>query len=411
MKALTCVAKSELASISFKLTQQIVHDGKIKGDDALQTARHAFDFHHRVELKSRKRLYFKYDINNERGTSPVGYYVVIANCDLAQYAPGSLGPQPLTEWQVLALNAPLSHLSADEYGLPAITGGTFLLMLVYAVYSGYLVSARQGGSFRPHLAVQLLFAAYLLQMLALLCELLHLSSYEDDGRGSPFLDHLSEFLEAVSTWIIMFELICVSCGWTLIDFGTTLGGVGSDSSHRGSTTRNAMEMLRDPRKIFAGGQGTGQTIMNLVAVCIILLASLSTLLILFGKKDDDDFAAFHDHETTAGQISAVIRLMMGIFFFLSIQASKKSVKGQGKVVSFLTSLGMWGTLWFVAFPVLLVVTEFFPHYYHHLLVSGGVIVLQCGVLLCLSRLFLLGSSEYSKLTELAETTEFSQPVG
>lgn len=407
--ALTCVAKSELASVQFKLAQQIVHEGKINGEEAIRTAKYAMDFHHRFELKGQRRLYFKYDINNERGSAPVGYYVVIANCDLEQYAPGALGPQPLTEWQVLALNAPLEHLSADEFGLPAVTLATFLLMLAYVGYCFYLVSSR-AGSFKPHLAVKLVMGAYLLQTAALLCELLHLSSYSGDGRGSPFLDHLSEFFEAGATWIVMFELICIGCGWTLVDFGETLGGVGG-SSGRGGATRNAFEMLRNPKKIFSGAGGTGQTVVNLVAVSIIFLATASALLIVFGKKDDNDFAAFHDHETTAGMLSALLRLLMGAFFFFAIRASKKAVKGQGKVVDFLSSLSVWGTAWFVAFPALLVVTELFPHYYHHFLVSGGVIVLQCAALLGLSRLFLLGTSEYSKLTELAESTQFSNSLG
>ena len=33
-----------------------------------------------------------------------------------------------------------------------------------------------------------------------------------------------------------------------------------------------------------------------------------------GKKDDDDFRAFHDHETTAGMVAAGVRLLVGFLF-------------------------------------------------------------------------------------------------
>ena len=409
--ALTCVAKSELATIRFPLGVEVVHRTKTGEDQALMAARHAFDFHHRIELKGKKRVFFKYDIDNTRArkrkgggpavTVGLGYYVVMAYCDLEQYAPGTLGQMPLVEWQVLALNDGLEHLSYDEYGLPTTVTVAFLILLSFEAFCVWTVFGQSAP--KMHLAVRLLLVAQTLQLTAYACELIHLSAYADDGRGSPFMDHLDEVLEAAATFIIMFELICVGCGWTLLDFGQGLGG---EQGHGGrGATRNAMELLRNPAKIFSGG--AGRSALNLAALGVLGVAGLSTLLVLMGKKEDSDFDAFHDHETTAGHLAAMMRLVLGVLFFLAVSASIRTAQGQQRVQQFLASLRIVGTLWFVAFPVLLFSVEAFAHYNQHFVVSAGVIYLQTAAMAGLSYIFLFGNSEYAQLTNLYESPAFN----
>jgi len=276
----------------------------------------------------------------------------------------------------------------------------------------YRAKGVDGDVRKVHLVVVLLGWAYAGQALATLSEGLHLRAYASDGVGHPWLDHLSELCEAGSTWVIMFVLVCLACGWTLADVKElarfrSLGGHGmtadelsgkkNDGALAGADTKSAMAFLRDPKKIFASG-------LNLVGLGVVALCSLSVLLILFGKKDDDDFRAFHDHETKAGMVAAGVRLLVGVLFRFALGKTMavSGVQLNKKLSSFLAQLRLWGTVWFAAFPCLLVLTAALPHYLRHRAVTAGVLLLQCGALFALARLFLVRSSDYCSLTELSE---------
>ena len=287
-----------------------------------------------------------------------------------------------------------THLPADEFGLPRLTLLAFLALVAYGCYCLYLLrtvhyraKGVDGDVRKVHLVVVLLGWAYAGQALATLSEGLHLRAYASDGIGHPWLDHLSELCEAGSTWVIMFVLVCLACGWTLADVKElarfrSLGGHGmtadelsgkkNDGALAGADTKSAMAFLRDPKKIFASG-------LNLVGLGVVALCSLSVLLILFGKKDDDDFRAFHDHETKAGMVAAGVRLLVGVLFRFALGKTMavSGVQLNKKLSSFLAQLRLWGTVWFAAFPCLLVLTAALPHYLRHRAVTAGVLLLQC----------------------------------
>ena len=416
--ATTCVDKEVLALQSFTIRN---HEREGPWTQAhagiFENAKDAWDYHHREVHESMKRYSFVHEVDNTDGGTR-GFYVSVAYCPLEQYAPGTIRV-PAVEYQVLALNDGFTHLPADEFGLPRLTLLAFLALVGYGAYclhllrtAHYRAKGVEGDVRKVHLVVVLLGAAYAGQVLATLSEGLHLRAYAGDGVGRPWLDHLSEFCEAGSTWVIMFVLVCLACGWTLADVKElarfrSLGGHGmtadelagkkNDGKLAGADTKSAMAFLRDPKKIFASG-------LNLVGLAVVALCSLSVLLILFGKKDDDDFRAFHDHETAAGMVAAGVRLLVGVLFrfALSRTMAVSGVQLNKKLSSFLAQLRLWGTVWFAAFPALLVLTAALPHYLRHRAVTAGVLLLQCGALFMLTRLFLVRSGDYFELTTLAE---------
>jgi hypothetical protein len=60
-----------------------------------------------------------------------------------------------------------------------------------------------------------------------------------NGFGSFLMDFVSELSEGLSSLLISFVLICLACGWTLVE---------SEGDAR--KTNAVATMLQDPRKLF-----------------------------------------------------------------------------------------------------------------------------------------------------------------
>jgi len=333
------------------------------------------------ELEDGKvRWTFTWEISHHVRT--YGWFLIAADCALEQY---NARVTPMT-YTIELYNPGNTHLPADEHGLPRVYFYCFAVMLAYAVFCCYLAKKHYDETGKIHLVVWLLAVAYLLQLLSIFCELLHLWRYKHDGVGIYLFDLISEVAEGASQSAISFVLTALACGWTLID---------SDADRaRGNSVAN---LLRNPKKLFRGP--------NVAVVVIITLVILSMILSVLNKGYDGDFQKFHDHESAPGKLLVLLRLLLGLAFCYSLHVTLKvqTRRGGNELIAFLRRLMLLGGLWFLAFPVLVFASSIFAHYLRHRIVTGGVLLLQVSSLSLLAYQFLAHSSSYFKISTLSES--------
>ena len=94
-----------------------------------------------------------------------------------------------------------------------------------------------------------------------------------------------------------------------------------------------------------------------------------------------------------------IRLALCAVFVWALRRSMR-VETQREVLAFLRKLSLFGSLWFVCLPALVLMALVLPPYRRHQLVAGGSVLVQAAALALLSMLFAEGS-HYYKMSSLA----------
>jgi hypothetical protein len=102
------------------------------------------------------------------------------------------------------------------------------------------------------------------------------------------------------------------------------------------------------------------------------------LLEMAGRGYAEDFASFHDHEHLPGYLLIALRLLLCVIFFLGCSASMASCNGSGSVemASFYSNLRIVGTVWFLAFPVTVVLASLLSPYHRNSFVEGSNVILH-----------------------------------
>lgn len=318
-----------------------------------------------------------------------GWFVIAADCALEQYG---TKVAPMT-YEVTLLNPGGDHLTADEHGMPVIYFTLSLLMIATGVYMVVLAKKHADDTNgKVHLAVKIFGVSFALQFLSIASESVHLWFYRGDGMGLHSLDLLSELCEAFSSLLISFVLICLACGWTLVD--------SEADSKKGSSVAS---LLRNPKSLLDRGRILG----NLIAVGIIAVVVFSTVLVIANKSNEDDFTKFHDHESFPGKVLVSFRLVLGVLYLICFRATvaqqaQKGIGG-GALGKFLKQIMVVGAVWFLSFPGLVFTAGFLPMRLRHRYVAVGVLVIQSACLSGLANQFLSGSSTYSKLSTIWES--------
>ena len=323
---------------------------------------------------------FSWEISHHIRTH--GWFLIAADCALEQY---NAEVTPM-KYNVQLLNPGLTHLPADEHGLPKVYLYSFIGMFAYALFCLYLAKKQYDETGKIHMVVWLLSTAYMLQMQSICSELIHLWRYKHDGVGIYLFDLGSEILEGLSQSTISFVLICLACGWTLID-------ADADRAKGNSVAT----LLRNPKKLLEGP--------NVAVVIIVVLVVLTMILSVANKGYDGDFDKFHDFESPWGKMLVVFRLLLGVSFAASLHFTIRfqQKRGGSNLVSFLRRLMLLGGLWFLAFPTLVFASGAFAHYLRHRIVVIGTLVCQLSCLSLLGYQFLAHASTYFKISSLSES--------
>ena len=312
------------------------------------------------------------------------WFAVLMDCYLEEY---DAHPPPM-HYHMTFTNG-RSHLPADETGMISINTIALLAMGAYGlVFFGYAF-ARMREMGQIHLITLIFFAAYALQTLSVLCELLHLRRFSYDGKGLRWrhtyfaLDFASGLSQSISELILSVLLIALAFGWTLgLESQEPIDGLAGRLLAGLHRPAMLLRGLRSPSALLLGGIGCTQV-----------------LLLAWGRSREEDFNNFHDFEHLPGMVLLAIRLAMCGLFLWALRRSR-AVERQAEVLAFLQKLAWFGGVWFLCLPALVMLALLLPPYRRHQLVAGGSIFVQAIALALLSTLFTEGSAFY-RMSSLA----------
>merc|ERR1712151_1171516 len=217
---------------------------------------------------------------------------------------------------------------------------------------------KSAGSIHP--VIWTLMAGMIVQYVAQLFHVLHLWRYRYDGGGVKALEGLSEILFMLSQVIQSSLLILIALGYTLLQ-----SRIGE---------------------------------LDLMVPMCFMVGVIHIMLVGFGKVKDDASYKYHENEGVVGWILLAIRLMLYIWFLWAVNSSAK--EGGMKLRSFLQQFRLAGTIYFLAYPTIFMITKCFAPYLQHIVMSLGLMVMQLGSNIWLATLFLT-RGEYFKVSTLS----------
>ena len=160
--------------------------------------------------------------------------------------------------------------------------------------------------------------------------------YFEDGRGFAALDLLSIMFQVISQAIIVTLLLLIAGGWTI-----------------------TYTSLPD--------QGIYVPLGSLVFLLQVVVAGLTYV-------DYEAIDKFHDFSGLQGASLVVIRVGMWTLFLKWIREA--ALKARTKILDFVKTLALAGSVYMLAFPVLWVLSYFIASYVRHRVIVIGHLVLQ-----------------------------------
>mmetsp|Transcript_110077 Transcript_110077/g.307727 ORF Transcript_110077/g.307727 Transcript_110077/m.307727 type:complete len:437 (-) Transcript_110077:59-1369(-) len=219
---------------------------------------------------------------------------------------------------------------------------------------------RTTGSVHP--VIWGLSCAILVQLLAQLLHTLHLWRYSYDGSGVKALEVLSEILFMMSQVTQTSLLILIALGYTLLQ-----SKIGE---------------------------------LDLMIPMCFMVGIIHIMLVGFGKIKDDASYKFHENEGVIGWILMSVRLMLYAWFLWAVQSS--AAEGGTRLRQFLGQFRVAGSIYFLTYPFIFMVTKCFAAYWQHTVMSIGLMIMQMGSNAWLASLFLT-RGEYFKVSTLSSS--------
>ncbi|CAH1781321.1 unnamed protein product [Owenia fusiformis] len=275
------------------------------------------------------------------------------------------------EFEIQMLNPdiegePTNHFSDEETGLlrffQLLTLMYFILACIYT--PSLQESLSKGGPMCQ--VLKLLIGALFLQAGGSLLIMLHLHRYSSDGYGLTFLQILSELLDVVSQFIMLYMVLSLTLGWTL-------------GSHKN------VNPLKNQQA--SGIVGT--------------LGILQGLLFLWEQNEDQEFRIYHAHRSTAGFLLLLVRITLAVLFscnlYTTVTKERSTLKRE-----FYASFSKSCLLWFLCYPVLVVSSWLLTAYLRYKFIVMGMVICQNVAILFLYRLF-LSRSLYWEVSALSSS--------
>lgn len=210
-----------------------------------------------------------------------------------------------------------------------------------------------------HPVVWTLATAIIMQYLAQLCHTGHLYWYRSDGKGLKGLEVISEILFMLSQVIQTSLLILIGLGYTLIQ-----SKIGE---------------------------------LDLMIPMCFMVAVIHIMLVGFGKIQDDASYKYHENEGAVGWVLLVMRLLLYAWFMWAVQSTAR--EGGMRLQQFCMQFRIAGSLYFLAYPLIFIITKRFAPYWQHCIMSSGLMLMQMGSNVWLASLF-LRRSDYFKVSTL-----------
>lgn len=92
----------------------------------------------------------------------------------------------------------------------------------------------------------------------------------------------------------------------------------------------------------------------------VLLGIVHMMIVGLSKLTDDESHKYHQYGGIVGWIIVVLRLGMFVYFCFGIRDTLKTAREKVKV--FITKFTVFGSLYFLAFPIILFISSFIAGY-------------------------------------------------
>ncbi|CAD8142539.1 unnamed protein product [Paramecium octaurelia] len=183
----------------------------------------------------------------------------------------------------------------------------------------------------------------------------HLIVYNMNGKGISAFSTISEIIQIVDNYLLMVLLILLAWGWS-IEF---------------------MDMED----------------WDIYGPLAFLLAFAQALIVGLGRLVSSQ-TDYHIYQGWVGYTISLIYISLAIYFYYSANQRKK--KGDS-VDAFYIQLKIYGMLFFLAFPILLLISKLVdPYKSYQIIIMGNMFVRLLNMVL-MARLFTGKSSEYQKI--------------
>jgi hypothetical protein len=260
--------------------------------------------------------------------------------------------------EVTLLNTENSQFSLEERGLEYI----YPLLLVF--FSAFLFTSTRKVLERyrrteeiegPQVGLVIAISAAFLSLM-FMCG--HIWAYSYNGQGFVLLDFLAQALEVISQLVLSVLFILLSSGWTL-------------------------KYREYPEA-------------DIYIPVTLLVTMLHVLIVGFGRITDDSHYKFSDYEGEAGMLLVLLRVGMWLWFVYCIKGLLKSLTGRQAM--FTQYFSVLASAYFLALPVIVVISWGFVPYARHKVVTFGTWLIQVLAIAALSHLFSEKSSYYKMST-------------
>jgi hypothetical protein len=200
--------------------------------------------------------------------------------------------------------------------------------------------------------------AIFLQMCALVCEIIHLDMYSSNGMGSFVFSLLNNVFSLFSQFLFTILLILISWGWTI----------------------NFDEFES----------------MNCFLPFSGFVALLEFLFTIISKVSDDDYYKFHEYENWAGYSILTLRVALFLYFVKGLYFS--FLEARETIRRFIVKLGLYGSVYFLAIPLIVIITTIVAPYCRHKVVVIGSLSLQILGMIFMTVLFNETKGDYFEIS-------------
>lgn len=280
------------------------------------------------------------------------YFFVLMDCEGNIQGKNSSGLK--IEFEIEMLNVDNSHFSSEEEGF---LYPYFFLMLVCSYFLAKNVQKiiRQYNKEEElDWAFLLANATLLFQLLNIFFDWLHMVIYASNGHGSFVLQLFGLIFGIASQFTMAIIFILVSWGWTI----------------------NYTELEN----------------FDIYIPLAVLLGIVHMMIMGLSKITDDESSKFHSYGGFAGWVIVVLRLGMYVYFMFGIRDTLKTARE--KVKMFISKFMVFGSIYFLAFPIILFISAFIASYVQHKVITIGTLLMQSIAIIIMSLLFTVKSGDY-----------------
>eukprot|EP01126_Amoeba_proteus_P003189 TRINITY_DN11050_c0_g2_i2.p1 TRINITY_DN11050_c0_g2~~TRINITY_DN11050_c0_g2_i2.p1 ORF type:complete len:363 (-),score=47.81 TRINITY_DN11050_c0_g2_i2:146-1234(-) len=291
---------------------------------------------------------------------PYWWYVAVADCDsttginISHYELHFTNPSPISAYEML-----YAEFSYDVQGLGQAYFSFTVYYLILLVLHVHAVRSLIRTNEYHHM-IKLVTAGIVLLFLSSSFFTAHFSVYAKNGEGVVGLEGLALVLAMSAQLLMMMICILVSKGWTI--------------------STNVLFQA------------------NLIKLLLLLISVCYLFLILWNYIWRDPASTLYFYDSTPGLVIAAFRVLITIWFVLSLNKSRK-IETEEKKKRFYLNFGLIFSFWFLILPFLVLVAFGIESWYRRRTVDGISLGIDCFGFSCLVFLFWPSRiSEYFNVT-------------